>query len=126
MLVAITIVLCTLAPGQDKFPMTCHPFQTIEVQHRLTVRAGLPHRQRWLGAAEPDQEQLLRGYDLSDDYAARLAEQTGQGRSAFRDTAMDQEICRLAGRLVSLGEGTAVQLSATCGGHYADLTSVRA
>src|ERR1035438_7517632 len=39
--VAITMALGTVAVGQQKFPMTCHPFQAIEVQHPIDSSCGL-------------------------------------------------------------------------------------
>ncbi|MGA8878178.1 MAG: hypothetical protein WB555_21750, partial [Candidatus Korobacteraceae bacterium] len=36
-----SLVLATAAAGQQSFPMTCHPFQTIEAQHPIDSSCGL-------------------------------------------------------------------------------------
>src|ERR1019366_2911797 len=101
--VAITMALGTVAVGQQKFPMTCHPFKAIEMRHPIDGTCGLTGKGQG-GSALQNQAMVaaLPGYQQWS------GENMPASRSGF----------------VALGEGTAVQfVGYVLEAHYADLSS---
>lgn len=125
-LVAITIVLCTFAPGQDKFPMTCHPFQAIEVQHPIDSSCGITGTGKGGSAL---QNQTKNNFCAGTTYQTitqpDLLSKQAKVAALPGYLQWDQENMPTSRTdFVSLGEGTAVQfVGYVVEAHYADLTS---
>ncbi len=125
-LVAITMALCTITLGQEKFPMTCHPFKAIELQHPIDSSCGLTGKGQGGSALQNQTKnnfcagtsyQLISQQDLlsKQEKVAALPgylEWSGENMPVSRSD------------FVSLGEGTPVQfVGYVLESHYADLTS---
>ncbi len=125
-LVAMTMVLCAFAPGQDKFPMTCHPFQAIEVQHPIDSSCGLTGTGKGGSAL---QNQTKNNFCAGTTYQPITQQDilSKQAKVAALPGYLqwDQENMPASrAGFVSLGEGTAVQfVGYVVEAHYADLTS---
>jgi hypothetical protein len=124
--VAITMVLSTFAAGQEKFPMTCHPFKAIEVQHPIDSSCGLTGKGQGGSAL---QNQTKNSFCAGTSY---------QSISQQDLLSKQEKVAALPGYLkwspenmpgsrsdfVSLGEGTPVLfVGYLLEAHYADLTS---
>jgi len=120
------MVLGTFAVGQQNFPMTCHPFQAIELQHPIDSSCGLTGTGKG-GSALQNQ--------TKNNFCAGTTYQTITQQDILSKQA---KVAALPGYLqwdqenmptsragfVSLGEGTAVQfVGYVVEAHYADLTS---
>ena len=112
--VAITMLLCTFAPAQDKFPMTCHPFQAIEVHHPIDATCGLTGDSTTPGlqAQDKTKNNFCAGQQYQD-----LAAQDLIGKQ--KSVAMVPGFSNWAGEnvpqdrtpLTKLGEGSAVSFT---------------
>ena len=125
-LVAITMTLGPVAVAQQTFPMTCHPFKTIEVRHPIDGSCGLAGKGEGGSAL---QNQAKNNFCAGASYQS-MAQADLLGKQA--------QVAALPGYLqwsgesmpasrsdfVSLGEGTAVQfVGYLLEAHYADLSS---
>ncbi|MGA2371778.1 MAG: hypothetical protein ACLPPV_04230 [Candidatus Korobacteraceae bacterium] len=125
-LVAITMVLGTFAVGQNKFPMTCHPFQAIEVQHPIDSSCGLTGTGKGGSAL---QNQTKNNFCAGTTYQAItqqdiLSKQTKVAALPGYLQWDQENMPTSRADFVSLGEGTAVQfIGYVVEAHYADLTS---
>jgi len=124
--VAVPIVLCTFAHGQEKFPMTCHPFKAIEVRRPIDSSCGLTGNGHG-GSALQNQ--------TKNNFCAGLRYHTISQPDLL---SKQKKVAALPGYLewsqenmpgsrsdfVSLGEGTAVQfVGYLLEDHYSDLAS---
>ncbi len=125
-LVALVLTVCTFALGQEKFPMTCHPYKAIELQHPIDSSCGLTGTGQGASAL---QNQTKNNFCAGTSY---------QSISQSDLLSKQQNVAALPGYLewspqsipdsrsdfVTLGEGTAVQfVGYLLESHYADLTS---
>jgi len=125
-LLAVMVVLGTLGVGQEKFPMTCHPFQAIEVQHPIDSSCGLTGTGKGGSAL---QNQAKNNFCAGTTYQTMMQQDilSKQAKVAalLGYLQWDQENMPTSrAGFVSLGEGTAVQfVGYVVEAHYADLTS---
>ncbi len=125
-LLAVMVVLGTLGVGQEKFPMTCHPFQAIEVQHPIDSSCGLTGTGKGGSAL---QNQAKNNFCAGTTYQTMTQQDilSKQAKVAALPGYLqwDQENMPTSrAGFVSLGEGTAVQfVGYVVEAHYADLTS---
>jgi len=124
--VAVAIVLCTLAHGQEKFPMTCHPFKAIEVQHPIDSSCGLTGKGQG-GSALQNQTKNNFCAGLSYQTISQQDLLSKQEKTAALPGYLEWSPENIPGSrsdFVRLGEGTPVQfVGYLLEDHYADLTS---
>ncbi len=130
-LVAVPIMLCTLAVAQSKsakstFTMKCQPFKSIEVKHPIDGSCGISGK----GAdGTALQNQTKNNFCAGDNYQtitqqdlASKQQQVAALPGYLKWSGEDMPTSR--GDLVKLGEGTAVQfVGYIFEAHYADVTS---
>jgi hypothetical protein len=121
----IPMLLATVAAGQQSFPMTCHPFQAIEVQHPIDSTCGLTGK-GFGGSAL--QNQVKNNFCAGTDYQtitqqdllskqAKVADLPGYAQWDGENMPSSRS------GFTALGEGTAVQfVGYILEAHYADLT----
>ena len=126
--VAVVMVLCTFAMGQDKFPMTCHPFKTIEMRHPIDGTCGVTGDAQSGGGSALQNEaknnfcagttyQVITQQDLLTKQA-KTAALPGYAHWSGQDMPASRA------DFVTLGEGTPVQfIGYLLEAHPADLTS---
>ncbi len=125
-LVAVSMLMSQFAFGQQKFPMTCHPFQAIEMQHPIDSSCGL-HGKGVGGSAV--QNQTKNNFCAGTTYQPitqqdLLAKQAKVAAIPGYLTWTPEEMPAGRSDFVSLGEGTPVQfIGYILENHYADLTS---
>ena len=123
---AIPLVLGTLAFGQEKFPMTCHPFQTIEMQHPIDSSCGLNGDGKGGSAL---QNQTKNNFCAGNSYqpitqSDLLSKQQKVAALPGYSDWSPENMPSSRADFISLGEGTAVQfVGYVLEAHYADLTS---
>lgn len=121
----IPLVLATVAAGQQSFPMTCHPFQAIEVQHPIDSSCGLTGKGTG-GSALQNQAKsnFCAGTSYQtitqQDLVAKQAKVAALPGYAQWD---GEHMPSSRSDFVALGEGTTVQfVGYILEAHYADLT----
>jgi hypothetical protein len=120
------MVLCTFAAGQQKFPMTCHPFQAIEMQHPIDSSCGLAGTGKGGSAV---QNQTKNNFCAGTRYQTitqpdLLGKQQKVAALPGYSEWSPENVPTSRSDFVSLGEGTAVQfVGFVLEAHYADLTS---
>ena len=122
----IPLVLATVATGQQGFPMTCHPFQAIEVQHPIDNSCGSTGKGTNGSAL---QNQVKNNFCAGTNYQtitqqdllskqAKVAELPGYAQWDGENMPASRS------GFAALGEGSAVQfVGYILEAHYADLTS---
>jgi hypothetical protein len=124
--VAITMVLCAFATGQEKFPMTCHPFKAIEVQHPIDRTCG-PTGTGQGGSAVQNQTKNNFCAGTSYQSISQKGLLSKQEKVAALPGYVDWSVENIPDSrsdFVSLGEGRAVQfIGYLLEDHYADLTT---
>jgi hypothetical protein len=123
--VAITMALCTVAFGQEQFPMTCHPFKAIELQHPIDSSCGLTGKGQGGSAL---QNQTKNNFCAGTSYqpitqADLLSKQAKVAALPGYSQWSGENMPGSRSDLVALGEGTPVQfVGYLLEAHYADLT----
>lgn len=121
------VVLSTIAAGQDKFPMTCHPFQTIEVQHPIDATCGLEGNSSTPGlqAQDKTKNNFCAGEDYQDITRQDLIGKQNEVAALPGYTSWEgEDIPADRSVFVKVGEGTAVRFTGyVFEAKYADLSS---
>lgn len=125
--ITFTVVLSTIALGQNKFPMTCHPFQGIEAHHPIDATCGLEGNSSKPGLQAQDKAKnsFCAGQNYQDitrqdliDKQKNVAAIPGYISWEGEDVPADRSA------FVKLGEGTAVRFTGyVFDAKYADLSS---
>jgi hypothetical protein len=125
-LVAVTMALGTVAVGQQKSPMTCHPFKAIEMQHPIDGTCGLTGKGQGGSAL---QNQAKNNFCAGTSYqsiaqADLLSKQAMVAALPGYQQWSGENMPASRSGFVALGEGTAVQfVGYVLEAHYADLSS---
>jgi hypothetical protein len=122
----IPLMLATVASGQQSFPMTCHPFQSMEVQHPIDSTCGLTGKGMDGSAL---QNQVKNNFCAGSDYQTitqqdLLSKQAKVAALPGYAQWDGQHMPTIRSGFTALGEGTAEQfVGYILEAHYADLTS---
>jgi hypothetical protein len=109
--VVFTMALCTIAAGQQKFPMTCHPFQAIELQHPIDGSCGLAGKgQGGSGLQDQAKNNFCAGTSFQPiTQTDLLSKQTTVAALPGYLQWSGQDMPTSRSDFVAVGEGTAVQ-----------------
>ncbi len=119
------LVLATVAAGQQSFPMTCHPFQAIEVQHPIDSSCGLTGKGTGGSAL---QNQVKNNFCAGTNYQTitqqdLVSKQAGVAALPGYARWDGENMPPSRSDFTALGEGSAVQfIGYILEAHYADLT----
>jgi hypothetical protein len=126
LLLVIPMVLCTFAYGQTTFPMTCHPFQSIELQHPIDSSCGLAGKGSDGSALQNQTKNNFCGgtsYQTITQQGLLSKQASVSALPGYLDWSGENMPASRSG-FVSLGEGMPVQfIGYILEDHYADLTS---
>jgi len=122
----VAVVLGALAVGQENFPMTCHPFQAIEVQHPIDQTCGMTGKGKGGSAL---QNQVKNNFCAGTNYQT-ITQKNLRSKQAkvaalpgYAQWDGENMPASRAG-FTALGEGTAVEfVGYILEAHYADLSS---